>query len=126
MGFWIFMLIMNLLIPVTMIGFGNYFVKNPPKEINSVFGYRTPMSMKNTETWAFAHHYCGKLWLAIGWIMLIISILAMILIIGEENSVVGKFGGIINGIQLVFLVGSIFPTERALKKNFDRYGNRLE
>ena len=50
MGFWIFMLIMDLLIPVTMIGFGSYFMKNAPKEINAVFGYRTSMSMKNKDT----------------------------------------------------------------------------
>ena len=36
MGFWIFMLIMDLLLPFTMIGFGRYFMKKAPKEINSV------------------------------------------------------------------------------------------
>ena len=51
MGFWIFMLIMDLLLPFTMIGFGRYFMKKAPKEINSVFGYRTSMSMKNKDTW---------------------------------------------------------------------------
>ena len=39
MGFWIFMLIMDLLLPFAMIGFGRYFMKKAPKEINSVFGY---------------------------------------------------------------------------------------
>jgi len=28
-----------LLLPFTMIGFGRYFMKKAPKEINSVFGY---------------------------------------------------------------------------------------
>ena len=27
MGFWIYMLIMDLLLPLTMIGFGKYFIK---------------------------------------------------------------------------------------------------
>ena len=62
MGFWIFMLIMDLLLPFTMIGFGRYFMKKAPKEINSVFGYRTSMSMKNKDTWEFAHKYCGNTW----------------------------------------------------------------
>ena len=53
MGFWIFMLIMDLLLPFTMIGFGRYFMKKAPKEINSVFGYRTSMSMKNKDTCRF-------------------------------------------------------------------------
>jgi hypothetical protein len=34
------MLIMDLLIPVVMIGFGSYFAKNAPREINYTFGYR--------------------------------------------------------------------------------------
>ncbi|MBE6023390.1 MAG: SdpI family protein [Cellulosilyticum sp.] len=63
MSFWIFMLLMTLLIPISMIGFGYYFSKKAPKEINNVLGYRTSRSMKNKETWQFAHNYFGKLWL---------------------------------------------------------------
>lgn len=62
MGFWIFMMFIELLIPVTMIGFGKMFLKHSPKEINMAFGYRTSMSMKNRDTWEFAHKYCGKIW----------------------------------------------------------------
>lgn len=124
MGFWIFMMISDLLIPITMVGLGKYFIKHAPKEINGVFGYRTSMSMKNKDTWEFAHHYCGKLWLTIGWIMLVISAIGMLFVIGRDEDIVGTFGGILCGIQIVFLIGSIFPTERALKKNFDERGNR--
>ena len=46
MGFWIFMLVMDLLIPVTMVFIGKRFQKKPPKEINGIYGYRTAMSMK--------------------------------------------------------------------------------
>ena len=74
MGFWIFMLIMDLLLPFTMIGFGRYFMKKAPKEINSVFGYRTSMSMKNKDTWEFAHKYCGKVWYVCGMVMLPITV----------------------------------------------------
>jgi len=48
----------------------------------------------------------------------------MLFIIGKDESVVGTFGGILCYVQLVFLIGSIFPTERALKSNFDKHGNR--
>lgn len=124
MGFWIFMMVMDLLIPLTMIGFGKYFSERAPKEINEGFGYRTSMSMKNKDTWEFAHHYCGKLWLVIGYIILVISVMTMFFVIGKGKNVIGILGGILCGVQLVFLIGSIFPTERALKKNFDEYGNR--
>ena len=46
MGFWIFMLIMDLLLPFTMIGFGRYFMKKAPKEINSVFVELNPKSIR--------------------------------------------------------------------------------
>lgn len=124
MGFWIFMMIMNLLIPFTMIGFGRYFSKNSPKEINAVFGYRTSRSMKNKDTWIFAHNYFGKLWYAWGWILLPSSIVPMVFVIGKTESIIGILGGILVFIQMIFMIGCIFPTERALKKNFDENGNR--
>ncbi|MFI3213767.1 MAG: SdpI family protein [Eubacteriales bacterium] len=123
MGFWIFMVIMLLLIPIIMIGFGRYFMKSAPKEINLVFGYRTSMSMKNKETWEFAHNYCGKIWYY-GGRLLLLSILFMFLVIGKDEDTIGNLGAILMYVQLIFLVGSIFPTERALRKNFDKKGNR--
>ena len=122
--FWIFMLIMDLLLPFTMIGFGRYFMKKAPKEINSVFGYRTSMSMKNKDTWEFAHKYCGKVWYVCGMVMLPITVIFMLLVIGKSEDCVGSMGGIICGVQLIPLIGSILPTEIALKKNFDKNGTR--
>ena len=61
MGFWIFMLLMDLLLPLMMAGFGKLFMTKSPQNINVAFGYRTTMSMKNKDTWEFAHKYCGKL-----------------------------------------------------------------
>lgn len=124
MGFWIFMLIMDLLLPFTMIGFGRYFIKKTPKEINAVFGYRTAMSMKSKETWEFAHKYCGKIWYVCGLILLPITVLFLLLIIGKSEDYVGMAGGIICGVQLIPLIGSIFPTEIALKKHFDKNGRK--
>lgn len=124
MGFWIFMMFIELLIPVTMIGFGKMFLKHSPKEINMAFGYRTSMSMKNRDTWEFAHKYCGKIWYTSGKILLLLSIISMFFVIGKNREVVENVGGVISIIQLVFLIGSIFPTERALRKTFDKNGRR--
>lgn len=124
MGFWIFMMIMDVIIPLTMIVIGCYFIKKAPKKINLAFGYRTTMSMKNKDTWEIAHHYSGLLWRAVGLILLIVTIIAMPFSIGKTEDFVGAFGGILCGIQLVFLVASIFPVEIALKKTFDENGLR--
>ena len=48
----------------------------------------------------------------------------MIMILGKNEDCVGSIGGIICGVQLIPLMGSILPTEIALKKNFDKNGTR--
>lgn len=116
--FWVFMVISNLIVPLLMIGVGRMMMKNPPKTINWVFGYRTSQSMKNQETWDFAQVYCGKLWWKIGWIMLPFSIIGMLPVIGKNDDFVGIVGAIIITIQCIIMFVSIFFVERALAKKF--------
>ena len=124
--FWIFMLLMDLLIPFLMIGFGRSFSKKAPDKINCLFGYRTQRSMKNRETWNFAHHYIGRLWFFGGLIFLPLSVIPLICVFGKEIDLIGTVGGIVIGPQLLLLIGTVFPTEHALKKNFDPYGRRRD
>ncbi len=124
MGFWIFMLAMDLLIPATMIGFGYVFVHHPPKKINDIYGYRTTMSTKNQDTWQTAHAYCGKLWWVLGWISLPTSVIPLIFVIGKDADTVGVVGGIICAVQTVVIMCTILPVERKLRRIFDKNGNR--
>ena len=126
MGFWIFMLFMNLMLPVMMIGFGWVFLHKPPKTINWAYGYRTTMSTKNQDTWDFAHQYAGKLWFKWGKWLLILSVVCMLLLIGKSEDVIGIAGSILCMVELVPLVYVIVPTERALKQTFDSRGNRRQ
>ena len=124
MGFWIYMLIIDLLLPLTMIGFGKCFLKTAPKNINTVFGYRTSMSMKNKDTWIFAHKYCGKIWFISGLIMLPLSVIVMMFVFGGLENVVGTVGAVLCGIQFIPILISIILTEKALNKTFDKNGIR--
>lgn len=124
MGFWIFMLLMNLLIPLIMVGFGKLFMAKPPQNINAVFGYRTTMSMKNNDTWEFAHKHCGKLWFKYGLLLLPVSVIPLLFVFNKGTDVIGTVGAIVSGVQLVLLIGSIFSTEAVLKKTFDKNGLR--
>ena len=123
MGFGIFMLVMDLLIPVTMVFIGKRFQKKPPKEINAMYGYRTAMSMKNKETWEYAHRCCGKLWYVSGLVMLPVTVIALVCVFGKGNDCVGTIGGIVCMAQCIPMVGAIALTERKLKKRFDRNGS---
>ena len=124
MGFWIFMLAMNLLFPLIMLVMGKYFMKKSPKEINYIFGYRTNMSMKNKDTWDFAHKYFGKRWFRLGWLLIPISVIPMLFVIGKGEDIIGTVGMVVMVIDLILLIAPIFPTERALKKIFDKDGNK--
>ncbi len=124
MAFWFYMVAVTLLIPVIMFGFGLFFSKRAPKTINPVFGYRTRRSMQNKDTWEFAHKYCGRLWRRIGGITIPVSIVLLLPVLGKDVDTIGTVGGIITAVQLILLIGSIFPTERALKRTFDEEGNR--
>lgn len=126
MAFWVFMLIMGLLIPLTMVGFGKLFLTRAPKNINMVFGYRTVMSMKNRDTWEFAHKMIGKLWLRCGLAMLPLSVIPFLFVIGKDASAVGRVGIIVIAIQMLPMLGTLFPVEAVLKKNFDKNGVRRQ
>lgn len=124
MGFWIFMFVMDLLIPATMILIGRVFMKKPPKTINSLYGYRTASSMRTKETWEFAHQYSGKIWFYSGWVILFPSMLGMLFVLKKDADVIGTVGGILCMAQCIPMAAVIIPTERALQKEFDQDGKR--
>lgn len=121
---WIFMFCFNLLIPLLMIIIGRVMFKHPPKKINGIYGYRTLMSMKNQDTWNFAHKMCGKLWWKIGWIIILPSVAVLLPFLSSDNDVIGTVGLILCIIQCLILILSILPVERALRKTFNSDGSR--
>ena len=117
------MLVFDQLIHLLMICIGTRFVKNPPFRINSVYGYRTARSMRSQAAWDFAHRYCGKLWRTMGWVMLPLSVLAMLLALGQDIDFTSFLGGAVAVIQCVIMfVPTLVLTERALKQQFDSNG----
>ena len=123
MGFWLFLFVCNLLIPITMIITGYWMWKHCPRNINSVSGYRTKQSMKNIDTWKFAHDYAGKLWWKAGWILLIPTVLAQLPFTNSSANKVGIISIVIIVIQIFIMVLTIIPVEKALRKKFNDHGN---
>ena len=54
------------LIPLVMVICGMSYTKRAPKRISKLAGFRTKMSMKNRDTWEFAHKHLGDLWFKLG------------------------------------------------------------
>ena len=124
MGFWLFVTVMDLLVPAIMLYFGRRFQKKPPEKINHVYGYRTARSMKNQETWRFAHETCGRLWVRLGAVLLLLSLAAAVMTFGRGVEAAGIVSAVVVVVQMVVVIGSIVPVERALKRNFDDQGRK--
>ena len=123
-GFYVYMLLTSLLIPVIMLVFGWIFRCRAPKKINVWYGYRSARSMKNEDTWVFAHQHIGRTWMLVGVVLLVVSVIPMIAVYGKDDDTVSVVSLVLTVVQLIPLVVSLIPTERALKNTFDENGIR--
>ncbi len=124
MPFWWWMFICNIRVPVITAASGLFMWIRCPKEINSFFGYRTVLSMKNMDTWKFAHRYAGRLFFIVGLATLVPTVAVQIPFYNSPDNVIGTISVIIMSVQLAIIVLSLIPTEIALKKTFNDDGTR--
>ena len=117
-------LIFVFVTPAIMIFAGWMMWKHCPKDINGLVGYRTTRSMKNMDTWQFAHDFCGRLWWKIGFVMLVISALAFAFVCRSDEKTIGVAVSVLLLVQCAVLIASIVPTEKALKNTFNDDGTR--
>lgn len=94
---------------------GILFKLFPPRKINSFYGYRTFLTMKNEDTWREAQRYSANSFIVTGAIILIFSLLF-------------KLAGINSGstklIALAAVVIMLVVDEIHMRKVFDSEGNR--
>ena len=98
--------------PILMLVIGIVFQKHAPKEINGFIGYRTRRSMQSQEAWDYANKRMGEIWLALGVILLVVSI-PLTLLFAENGLTIAMIA------QVVALILSIIPVEVELKAKFD-------
>ena len=123
MGFWIFMFIITLLIPATLLLTWYFCPKF--KTIHNASGYRTKQSMINQDTWDFAQKHCAKISLYMFFPSLILAIAIMPRVINMSVDRIGWIGFGITIIQMISFVVIIISTEKSLKNTFDESGNRV-
>lgn len=124
MWFWLYF-IFSLIIPIFQIIAGLFMYLKCPKNINYILGYRTKMSMKNQETWKFAHRLAGRIWFIAGINILLFSALIYIPFYNSSDEKLLVIMLILSFIQFLFIILPVFFIEKALKANFDEEGNKL-
>jgi len=85
----------------------------PPQKINSLYGYRTPRSMKNQENWTEANRYSAILLIRSSILMLLLASLAPFFI---QNETIAWISAII--LVIIVALNLIIMTEYHLKKMF--------
>ena len=122
MGFWWFLFVCNLLIPIIMILSGYWMWKHCPSDINPILGYRTKRSMKNINTWKFAHDYAGQIWWKAGWILMILTIFVQLTLMNSNTDVTANLSMGVFFVQVLIMLFTIIPVESELKKKFNDDG----
>ena len=110
------------LLPLVMVICGMSYTKRGPKRITRLQGYRSKMSMKNRETWDFAHKNLGDLWFKLGAPLLAVTSVVSLLVFRETTKQITTWCCVIFVIQLVIMILPVVYTEKALKENFDENG----
>lgn len=123
MGFWWFMFICDLLIPLSMLICSKILLEYAPKKVSYLVGYKTARSTKSAETWKFAQEYCGRLWGKIGWATLIPSVIVHLPFYKASEDTVGTVSVVLCSMQIAVILATVFMVERALKTHFDDEGN---
>jgi len=86
-----------------------------PKQINSLYGYRTQSSMQSDERWHFAQKYSAIKMIVSGVFLSIVSLLPLIVEMNDTLQII---------LQPVIIVLSIaylfYSTEKALKTRFPK------
>jgi len=103
-----------------------YLQKNyPPKQINRFYGYRTPASIQNQQTWNEANRYSAEYMMKCGVVLLIgglfISGLLYFITMPDKIRFVILFLCIL-GSSIGSAIGVMVSTEKHLEKNFGKQG----
>ena len=117
--------LVTAMLPLIILVFGLFTRIGLPRKVNWLIGYRTSLACKNQDTWAFAHRYWGKLMIVFGFVLTVLSVVGIILVARGVFTLEPALLLAVSAIATVLaVVVSIIPTEIALRKEFDKSGQR--
>jgi len=109
----------TLICGIVFLVVGLLFKMFQPKNINSLYGYRTSSSKRNLDTWKSANNYSSTFMIFGGLVLTVIGFLSMLLPDTGKTGAVFAFALVISFIILLAV-----RTEKHLNKFFDKEGKR--
>ena len=112
---YILIFVLVMVTPLALLFLGLAWRTHPPKRESAKLAYRTALSAKNDETWAFAHLHLSRLWIRVG---LILTILTVFLMVVWRDIYLSIFLWLIGG-QMLLVCITAFLVDGLLKTSFD-------
>ncbi len=112
--------LLALVTPLAMFFIGLRWLKKTPTH-DDFLSYRSELAMQSEACWQFAHQYISKLWVRVGLITAIITVILMV-VFAESYT---KFLVWLPVGQMLFLCGTVFFVDSIMKAVFDEKGNRI-
>ncbi len=110
-GFWVKAALFMMFGPIILV-ISFIFMKFPPKKINGLYGYRTPRSMKDQDSWDFANAYCSRLMFKSSLAVCIFQLICFILLPTFISVIIASV------TTLIGVIAAIPMTESQLRKKF--------
>lgn len=106
--------LLPILVGLILVIAGIITLKFPPKKINSLYGYRTPSSMKNMERWTFAQKFSSYESIRLGLLLSLSCLITM------NFTYIDIAIGLAVGLGLIILTTIMIfvRTENAIKSRF--------
>jgi len=123
---WFIMLLFDLIIPVVMALFGLSFIRKTPRRKRLRSGYRSKQAIRSEDARKFANRLCGYIWLPTGTVLFVITVVVMLINIGEDTTDLVKTAITLLIVQILVMAVSVIPVEIGLFINFNRKGERRE
>ena len=112
-------LLENLSMGVILLLVALFFKAVPPKRINWLYGYRTPRSMKNQETWNTGNRVGARGLLILAVCQLLFGTCST-LIFQDDRAISWTIGFMVVGMIIM-----VIAIELRLRTLFDKEGNRI-
>lgn len=115
-------------VPVVLVLAGILLWRMPPKNINSIYGFRTRLASKSIATWKFANDRCAKLLMIVGVLgLLFITVVYLFTYFVLKVQYSDDFWGITScAVLLISLTIVFIIIQLELKAKFDDKGKLIK
>lgn len=93
-------------------------MKYPAKSVNGTYGYRTPMSMKNNDTWVISQKYGGLSMMIVGLINGVLGLFFILIPLRIDTEIYQLLFSLISSVAMIII------DEIHLNKLFNKDGSR--